>query len=110
MVLLAPTGWPKRPSRRKRDGELRSVCPCRRSGWGRLELNLDENVSATLTLIRGDQTLVTKQFGKVKEGDRVLTLVVPGSVEKGKATLQFELKDAAGNTMSAKRPVKIPGK
>lgn len=75
-----------------------------------LELLLDENVSATLTLTRGDTTLATKEIQRVKEGDRVLALPVPGNVSKGKAKLTFELTDAAGNTFSATRNVKIPKK
>lgn len=75
-----------------------------------LELLLDENVSATLTLMRGSKTLATKVIEKVKEGDRVVTLLIPGSVAKGKAKLAFELTDAAGNTFSATRNVKVPKK
>lgn len=70
----------------------------------------DENASATLTLVRGGQTLASKTIGNVKEGSRVLTLVVPNAVAKGKASLQLELKDAVGNKLSVKRTVKIPGK
>ncbi len=75
-----------------------------------LELLLDENVSVKLTLVRGDKTLATKTIQKVKEGDRVLNLLVPGNVAKGKAKLTFELTDAAGNIFSATRNVKVPKK
>jgi hypothetical protein len=76
----------------------------------RLELNLDEQVSARLTLVRAGKTLATKQIAKVKPGNRVLILTVPGNVASGKASLRFELKDAVGNTFSGKRRIRIPGK
>lgn len=75
-----------------------------------LELNLDESVSVTLSLVRGGKTLATKQIGKVKAGNRVLTLAVPGNVARGKASLRFELKDAAGNTFSGKRGIRVVAK
>jgi hypothetical protein len=73
-----------------------------------IELNLDENVSATLTLVRAGKALASKTIGNVKAGDRVLTLVVGNAIAKGKASLRLELKDSAGNTLAAKRSVKIP--
>ena len=58
----------------------------------------------------GGKTLATKQIGKVKAGNRVLTLAVPGNVARGKASLRFELKDAAGNTFSGKRGIRVVAK
>jgi hypothetical protein len=72
-----------------------------------LELNLEENVSATLTLRRGKKTLLTKQLTRIRPGNRLLTLVIPKRVGKGKATLVFKLTDPAGNTLSGRRAVKI---
>jgi hypothetical protein len=76
----------------------------------RLELTLHETVSATLTLRRAGQTLAGKQFAKVKAGIRILALLVPDEVVKGKARLQFALKDVAGHTLSGRRTVEIPRK
>jgi hypothetical protein len=73
----------------------------------RLELRLDEDVSATLTLLRRGTVLITKQFRRVREGERVLTLLVPRGTKRGKATLTFELKDGRGNVLSGKRSVSI---
>jgi hypothetical protein len=75
-----------------------------------LELNLDENVSATLTLVRSGKTLATKRIARVKPGNRVLTLTIPGNVAKGKASLRFELEDAAGNKVAGKRGIRVPRK
>jgi hypothetical protein len=73
----------------------------------RLELRLDEDVSAMLTLLRRGAVLNTKQFQRVREGERVLTLLVPRGTRRGKATLTFELKDGQGNVLSGKRSVSI---
>jgi hypothetical protein len=73
----------------------------------RLELRLDEDVSATLTLLRRGTVLITKRFQRVREGERVLTLLVPRGTRKGKATLTFELTDAQGNVLDGKRSVSI---
>jgi sugar lactone lactonase YvrE len=73
----------------------------------RLELSLQENVSATLALVRKGTTLATKQFATVREGERVLTLRVPAGAAKGRATLRFELSDQEGNTLSGRRGVRI---
>jgi hypothetical protein len=72
-----------------------------------LELNLEENVVATFTLLRGKKTLLTKQLTTIRPGNRLLTLRIPKGVGKGKATLVFKLKDPAGNTFSGRRSIKI---
>jgi Divergent InlB B-repeat domain len=73
----------------------------------RLELSLQENVSATLRLVRRGTTLATKQFARVREGERLLTLRVPAGTAKGRATLRFVLKDQEGNTITGQRGVRI---
>jgi hypothetical protein len=73
----------------------------------RLELSLQENVSATLTLVRRGATLATKQFARVKAGERVLTLRVPAGTARGRAMLRFELRDQDGNTVTGQRGVRI---
>jgi hypothetical protein len=73
----------------------------------RLELRLDEDVSASLSLLRRGTVLITKQFERVKEGERVLTLLVPRGTRQGKATLTFELSDAQGDVLKGKRSVSI---
>jgi sugar lactone lactonase YvrE len=72
-----------------------------------LELNLSEQVSATLTLVRAGKTLATKRFATVREGERVLTLRVPAGTAKGRATLRFQITDQEGNTMTGQRGVRI---
>jgi hypothetical protein len=76
----------------------------------RLELSLDEKVSATLMLVRGGKTVVKKTIANVSAGDRVLTILVPKRMAKGKASLRFALTDAAGNTFVGKRGIRIPAK
>jgi hypothetical protein len=73
----------------------------------RLELVLDEPVSAVLTLVRKGSKLATKRFASVRDGERVLTLIVPAGVAGGRARLRFVLTDAAGNTLSGRRSVRI---
>jgi hypothetical protein len=72
-----------------------------------LELNLKENVSATLILRRAKKTLLTKQLTRVRPGNRLLTLRIPKGIGKGKATLVFKFKDPVGNTFSGSRAIKI---
>jgi Divergent InlB B-repeat domain len=71
------------------------------------ELNLEEHASATLTLVRRGKALVVKQIKRVKQGDRVLLLVVPNRIAKGKATLSIRLQDQAGNRRALRRLVTI---
>jgi sugar lactone lactonase YvrE len=73
----------------------------------RLELSVQENLSAVLTLVRRGGTLATKQFGAVKPGERVLMLRVPAGTAKGRATLRFQLTDTEGSTMAGQRRVRI---
>jgi sugar lactone lactonase YvrE len=73
----------------------------------RLELSLDETVSATLTLRRGTRTLATKQFASVAAGKQVLTIRVPPGTAKGKATLAYELRDGTGNVLRGRLGVRI---
>ena len=74
----------------------------------RLQLELGEPVSVTLALVRKGKTLARKRFASVKPGRRTLTLAVPPRVGARSAALRYELEDAAGNTLSARRSVKIP--
>ena len=74
----------------------------------KIELNVDENVSAALSLTRKGKTLASKQTATVKGGDRVLLFVLPDRVGKGSARLRLTLKDAAGNTKVVNRTVSIP--
>ena len=74
----------------------------------RLELEVDEPLSATLSLVRKGKTLASRRFATVRPGTRVLTLVVPARVKAGRAGVRYELEDAAGNALSARRSVKIP--
>ena len=81
-----------------------------RSGLGfrlvRIELELDERVAATSTLTRGGKALVTKR-ATLGPGRRILTLVVPQRIAKGRARIQLHLLDADGNTRSWSRSVLI---
>jgi hypothetical protein len=74
----------------------------------RLELEVDEPLSVTLSLVRKGKTLASKRFAAVRTGARVLTLVVPPRVKAGRASVRYELEDAAGNALSSRRSVKIP--
>jgi hypothetical protein len=74
----------------------------------RAELDLSEDVAATLTLLRNGQALATKERPRVREGTRIVTLLVPATVAKGSATLVIELRDASSNTISWRRTLRIP--
>jgi sugar lactone lactonase YvrE len=73
----------------------------------RLELSLDETVSATLTLRRGTRTLATKQLASVATGNQVLTIRVPRGTARGKAKLAYELRDATGHVLRGQLGVRI---
>jgi sugar lactone lactonase YvrE len=73
----------------------------------RLELSLDETVSATLALRRGTRTLATKQFVAIATGNQVLTIRVPPGTARGKARLSYELRDATGNVLRGQLGVRI---
>jgi sugar lactone lactonase YvrE len=92
------------------DADVIAAAASRNAGGKRvvqLELNLSEQVSATLTLVRAGKTLATKQFAAVKEGERVLTLRAPAATAPGRATLRFQLADQEGNTKRGQRGVRI---
>ena len=74
----------------------------------RVELEVGEQVSVRLALVRKAKTLASKRFPAVRPGSRVLTLPVPRRVTKGRATVRVELSDAAGNARVLKRGVAIP--
>jgi sugar lactone lactonase YvrE len=74
----------------------------------RLELTLEENVAATLTLVRKGTTLATKRFARVKAGSRTLILPLGGGIASGKATLRIALTDLDGNKLRVRRPVRVP--
>ena len=73
----------------------------------KVELNLDERVAATLTLLRRGKALAVKRIARVKQGDRVLLLVIPDRIAKGKATLRIQLQDPEGNRKGLGRLVAI---
>lgn len=74
----------------------------------RVELEVAEQVSVRLALVRKGKTLASKRFPAVRPGTRVLTLPVPKRVGKGRTTLRVELSDAAGNRRVLRRGVAIP--
>lgn len=73
----------------------------------RIELELDERLAATVRLVRGRRTLVSKRVASLGPGGRIVTLVLPRRIAKGRARLQLELRDAAGNARSWSRYVLI---
>lgn len=74
----------------------------------RVELSLDENLAVTLWLLRGGKQLASKSFARVRDGERVLILLVPPRVKPGRAALRIELADEAGNKRAATRAIQIP--
>ena len=46
----------------------------------------------------------------MREGNRVVTLVVPSQVVRGAAELAIEVRDQAGNVLRWNRPLTIPSK
>ena len=76
-----------------------------------VELAADEDLAVALTLARKGKKLVFKRFSSVKEGQRVLTLVLPKTLRGGLATLQIAADDAAGNRKGWRRTVRtIPAR
>ena len=73
-----------------------------------VELAADEDLAVALTLARKGKKLALKRFARVKEGRRILTLVLPKTLRKGLATLQIAADDAAGNRKGWRRTVRVP--
>jgi protocatechuate 3,4-dioxygenase beta subunit len=73
-----------------------------------LTLDADETVAAELRLVRGSSTLTRRRFSELKAGTRKPALVIPKRVAAGNALLVVALEDAAGNTKTARRTVKVP--
>ena len=106
-----PASPPPPPADTSVDAEIVTA----RAGRSRLgvrvvqvEVSAQETVVATLTLTRKQRPLATKRFTRVREGERVLTLVVGPRIAKGPATLRIVLADAAGNAMNSSRSVRLP--
>jgi hypothetical protein len=75
-----------------------------------VELADDEDVAVSLTLARKGKTIALKRIDRVKEGRRVLVLVLPNTLTRGPATLAIEANDAAGNRKAWTRTVRIPAR
>jgi hypothetical protein len=73
----------------------------------RIELEVDERVAATLVLTRGAKRLLTMTVPALAAGRRVVTLVLPRRIVKGRAYLTLRLRDDDGNTRSWGRSVLI---
>jgi hypothetical protein len=73
----------------------------------RLSLTLSEDVDARLRLVRGGRVLAAKRVA-LTAGRRLVALRIPAVVAGGPATLRIALEDAAGNTKTAVRSVRVP--
>jgi Divergent InlB B-repeat domain len=73
-----------------------------------VELSLEEDLTVTLGLARKGKLLLSRHFATVREGNRLLTLLVPPRVAGGVATLRIDLADAAGNKRVIRRGTTIP--
>ena len=67
------------------------------------------DLAVALMLARKGKKLALKRFARVKEGRRVLTLVLPKTLRRGLATLQIAADDAAGNRKGWRWTVRVPG-
>ena len=73
-----------------------------------VELAADEDLAVALTLSRKGKKIALKRFAQVKEGRRVLTLVLPKTLRKGIATLGIAADDDAGNRKGGGGPFAYP--
>ncbi len=83
----------------------------------RVELALLESAGVTLRLSRTAKTkagkrvvrvLASKRFGTLRAADdRLLTLLVPRRIARGRALLAIVLTDAAGNVATFRRNVTV---
>jgi protocatechuate 3,4-dioxygenase beta subunit len=80
------------------------------SGQRRLTVTLavDETISADIRLLRDDTTLAHRTYTQLKAGTRRPTVTLANKVAGGSARLQVTLKDAAGNTKTIRRSVRVP--
>jgi hypothetical protein len=93
------------------DAELISVRQLRSATGRRLvrvELGVDETLSAVVRLTRGDKTIALRRVATLRDGDRFVKITIPKSAAKGSASLVIELHDQAGHDLTITRTVKLP--
>jgi hypothetical protein len=73
-----------------------------------VEIVAHEQLSVSLQLRRPRGLLAARSFPTVRQGDRVLTLLVPHTITAGRATLKITLTNAAGAVKGARRTVVVP--
>jgi Divergent InlB B-repeat domain len=74
----------------------------------KVEVQAGEKLTATLVLARDGKRLAHTSIPDIRPGDRVLTLPIPGSVAKGKATLTITLTDTSGRHHAWTRTINVP--
>jgi hypothetical protein len=74
----------------------------------KVEISTNRTTSVALKLTRGPKTLAAHTTRAVPAGDRVLTLIVPPSVGKGRATLRIAITAVAGGPTKLRAGVSIP--
>ena len=73
-----------------------------------VEVQAGETLNATLSLSRNGRHLAHTSIPGIGPGDLVLTLPIPGSVAKGKATLTVTLTDRAASHRTWTRAINVP--
>ena len=74
----------------------------------KVEVQAGEKLTATLVLARDGKRLAHTSIPGIRTGDRVLTLPIPGSVAKGKATITITLTDTSGHHHTWTRTINVP--
>jgi len=92
------------------DAELISIKQLRSASHQRIvrvELGVDETVSADLQMARGDQTIASRHIATLREGDQFIKLPIAKKPAGGSATLTIVLHDHAGNELTIQRTVRL---
>ena len=83
-----------------------------RDAWGRrvvrATLTADERLRVVVRLVRGSRSLASRTLASFAAGQRTIELRVPRGVAGGRARLELDVRDGAGNTASFSRSVRLP--
>lgn len=71
-------------------------------------VNADEKVTGKLRLVRHDDVLAMRIWGWLPRGRSRMLMKIPNSVAAGRAKVQINLADAAGNVLITRARVHVP--
>ena len=76
----------------------------------RIRLDVDDQVKASLRILRGSKTITRKSVKALRPGTRVIKVALPRRTRGGAARLKLVLTDAANNKKTIRKALKVPGR